>query len=151
MSSALSIYFATMTGNSESLAHQAAKRARADGWSVTVHNLCDVAAADLTRATTALFIVSTWGDGEPPGDCIDFFDALLAKDAPALPQLRYAVLGLGDRGYSDFNAFGRNLDERLHALGAQRLSGRLEADLDFDDTYAEWADAIFPCLTPLRS
>lgn len=151
MSRTLSIYYATMTGNAETLARRAETRARAEGWHAQLHNLSGISPADLTADRLALFIVSTWGDGEPPTDAEDFFRDLTHSAAPALPSLRYAILGLGDPDYSDFNAFACQLDERLAALGAHRLHARIEADLDFDDTYAEWESRLFPLLAETRT
>jgi sulfite reductase (NADPH) flavoprotein alpha-component len=145
----LALYYATETGNAESLARQACEHALNLGWTARLQNLSEVAPADLAVDTLALFIVSTWGDGEPPGDATDFYYDLVKPAAPSLSGLRYAVLGLGDRDYSDFNAFARNLDERLAALGAQPLHPRVEADLDYEDTYAEWAARLFPLIAAL--
>lgn len=144
--STLAIYYATETGNAESLARRAYERAQNQGLSVRLHNLSEVKPADLADTDLALFIVSTWGDGEPPTDATDFHDELLADDAPALTALRYAVLGLGDSSYTEFNAFARKLDARLAELGAQRLMERIEADLQFEDTYEEWGRRVFPLL-----
>ncbi len=141
----LDIHFATMTGNAESLATQAHERASAAGWDAHLHNLLDVAATDLTNQRLALFFVSTWGDGEPPDDANDFWYALESAELD-LSALRYAVFGLGDKDYTEFNGFARQLDDRLAALGATRLLERFDADLDFDDTYPAWADRIFPLL-----
>uniref|UniRef100_A0A2P2I1Y2 Methionine synthase reductase n=1 Tax=Hirondellea gigas TaxID=1518452 RepID=A0A2P2I1Y2_9CRUS len=38
-----------------------------------------------------------------------------------LSALRYTVLGLGDTNYTNFCNFGKDLDERLHNLGAERF------------------------------
>ncbi len=143
---ALSIFYATETGNAESLAHQAHERAVAEGWSAaTLQNISRLKPADLATYTLALFVVSTWGDGEPPSDATDFhYD--LEKAQLDLSGLRYAILGLGDRDYSDFNGFARKLDERLTALGATPVLPRTEADLDFEDTYTAWADRLFPLI-----
>lgn len=150
MSRPLAIYFATMTGNAESLARQAETRARNEGWLPRLQNLSEVKPADLTADTVALFIVSTWGDGEPPADAADFWYDL-AKEALSLDGLSFAVLGLGDRDYQDFNVFARLLDERLVALGGQRLHERIEADVQFEDTYAEWETRVFPLLAAQRA
>lgn len=150
MSTPLAIYYGTMTGNAESLARRAETRAQNDGWLPKLENLSEVRPSDLAGDTLALFIVSTWGDGEPPADACDFYYDLEKDDAPALGGLRYAILGLGDKDYQDFNAFARKLDERLAALGAERIHQRIEADLDFEDTYAEWESRIFPLLEPWR-
>ncbi len=149
MSLPLSVYYATVTGNAESLARLAETRALNEGWLARLQNLSEVKPSDLVEDRLALFIVSTWGDGEPPDDAVDFWNDFV-RLSPDLTNLRYAVLGLGDRDYSEFNAFARALDERLAALGAQRLHERIEADVQFDDTYAEWESRIFPLLAAHR-
>lgn len=145
MSDTLHICFGTMTGNAESLASSAEERAKTDGWNTSLLNLEEVKASDLNSMNRVLFVVSTWGDGEPPDDAAEFWDEL-AANALDLTGLTYAVFGLGDRDYDDFNAFARNLDERLAALGAKRLSDRVEADLDFDEPFDTWVERIFPLL-----
>lgn len=149
MPDTLHICFATMTGNAESLAGQAEVRAQAEGIDAVLHNLVDLQPADLTDLRLALFVVSTWGDGEPPDDATGFWYDLEKADL-ALPNLHYAVFGLGDKDYADFNGFGRQLDERLAALGATRLLDRFDADLDFDDTYPAWENRVFARLAVAR-
>jgi sulfite reductase (NADPH) flavoprotein alpha-component len=146
----LSIYFATVTGNAEGLARQTETRAQSEGWQPRLHNLSEVKPTNLVADRFALFIVSTWGDGEPPADATGFWYDL-EKAALDLSGLRYAVLGLGDKDYQDFNAFARKLDERLTELGAQRLNERIEADLIFEGTYAGWANRVFPLLAVQRT
>ena len=36
------------------------------------------------------------------------------------PNIFYSILGLGDTNYTNFCNFGKNLDEKLHKLGAKR-------------------------------
>lgn len=149
MKTTLALYYGTVTGNAESLAQRAETRANADGWLPRLQNMSELKPSDLGEDRLALFIVSTWGDGEPPADVSDFWYDL-EKAAVDLSGLRYAVLGLGDRDYPDFNAFARKLDERLTALGAQRVHDRIEADLQFEDTYVEWESRVFPLLEAAR-
>lgn len=145
----LSIYFATETGNAETLANQTHERAVAGGWSdATVESIAKLTPEALAAHTLVVFVVSTWGDGEPPSDATDFYYGLEKQTGLDLSGLTYAVFGLGDRDYADFNAFARNLDEQLAARGARRVLDRAEADLDFDDTYAAWADRLFDALAP---
>jgi len=139
-------FYATETGNAETLARQAHERAVAGGRdTATVANISQLRPAGLAALPLALFVVSTWGDGEPPSDATDFFYDL-EKAQLDLSGLRYAVLGLGDRDYSDFCGFARKLDERLAALGAKPLLERAEADLDYEDTYNDWIDRLLPLL-----
>jgi len=145
MSPDLTIYFGTVTGNAESLALRAQERAQAAGLSAELVNLAEITPADLITEGHALFFVSTWGDGEPPMDVDTFYYDLEASDLD-LSNLSYAIFGLGDSDYPIFNGFARNLDERLASFGAQALYERAEADVFFDDTYAEWEAGIFPLL-----
>ncbi|MGH8019954.1 MAG: flavodoxin domain-containing protein [Opitutaceae bacterium] len=145
VTSSIHIYYATETGNAESLARRAAERAVREGWQALLESLSEARPADLAGPRLALFIVSTWGDGDPPIEAEDFWNDL-TRAAIDLSGLRYAVFGLGDRGYADFNGLARNLDERLTGLGAVGLHERVEADVDFDDVYSEWEACIFPLL-----
>ncbi len=138
MSKNLVIYYGTMTGNSEMLAHRAQDAATAAGRHVQVANLADTTPADLVAGPqTALFVVSTWGDGEPPPDAENFFAALTAG-ATDLSRLRFAVFGLGDSAYDQFNVFAKQLESRLLELGAQAFLPHEEADCDFEKAYVAW-------------
>lgn len=83
-------------------------------------------------------VISTQGDGDPPDDAIALCEFLHGKRAPRLPQLHYAVLGLGDSSYADFCGVARRLDARLAELGATRAQALGEADLDIDAVAAPW-------------
>jgi sulfite reductase (NADPH) flavoprotein alpha-component len=149
--SALAIHYATMTGNAEGLARQAYELALNTGLPATLHNLSETRPSDLAEMAArpgaiALFIVSTWGDGEPPADACDFhYD--FQKQNVALHGLRHAVFGLGDLDYTNYNAFARELDARLLGLGSQALLPRCEADLDFDETFTLWLGQLMGALT----
>ncbi|MDR2845607.1 MAG: flavodoxin domain-containing protein [Puniceicoccales bacterium] len=149
MSKDIVIYYATVTGNSESIAQRASDNVAAAGWSPKLVNLADIKPADLaSNAQVALFVASTWGDGEPPTDAEDFFFAL-GTETPDLGNLRYAVFGLGDRDYDQFNGFTKNLDARLSKLGAKSFYERGEGDRDFDSDYAKWKPGFLAALATL--
>src|SRR5690606_39403366 len=83
------------------------------------------------------------GDGDPPDDARRFLDELNGRRAPRLDGLRFSVLALGDSSYPLFCASGRELAERLAALGGQRVLERVDADLDVERDAAPWlADAL---------
>src|SRR5690606_6188558 len=75
-------------------------------------------------------VISTQGEGDPPDDAIGFVEFLSGRRAPKLPELKYAVLGLGDTSYADFCGIACRIDARLAELGAQRVAEVAKADLD---------------------
>jgi sulfite reductase (NADPH) flavoprotein alpha-component len=63
-----------------------------------------------------------------------------------LEKLQFAVLGLGDKNYSDFCGASRKFDSRLEALGANRLVLRGECDVDYEVTAKAWMESLWPKL-----
>ncbi|MDR2513466.1 MAG: flavodoxin-like domain-containing protein [Puniceicoccales bacterium] len=142
MSKKIAIYYGTMTGNSEGLANSTFDKIKAEGGDVSLHNLVDVAPEELaTNAPNAIFVVSTWGDGEPPADAEGFFEKLSTNNVD-LSALKHAVFGLGDSNYEQFNKFAIALDERLIALGSKPIKKVTTADVDFENTYPSWESEV---------
>ena len=134
----LTILFATESGNSEALAQGVKRDAARLGFAARLLDAADATPASLATAGTLLVIASTWGEGEAPQRATRFLKALLAEDAPPVTGLRYAVLALGDRAYAQFCETGRQIDERLAALGGVRAAPRLDCDLDYETPAAAW-------------
>ncbi len=142
-SARLSIVYGSQTGNSKRLAEQLARQAEGAGLSVRLLRADAYPLRELKDERLLYVVISTQGDGDPPDDARGFVQHLLGKRAPALPGLKFAVLGLGDSSYPQFNATGRQLDGRLAELGAQRLFERGEADLDLDAVATPWLQRAF--------
>jgi sulfite reductase (NADPH) flavoprotein alpha-component len=123
----LLLAWASQTGFAQQLALRSAAALRAAGQAVRVLPLQKISAAELAGATQALFVVSTSGEGDPPDHALPFLRTAMAQQPP-LPQLRYAVLALGDRRYDHFCAFGRQLDAWLRQRGAHPLFDRIDVD-----------------------
>ncbi|MEO3973841.1 sulfite reductase subunit alpha [Streptomyces sp. CAU 1734] len=136
------VLFGTQTGTAESLAGEAAAGARARGLGANVTALDDITPERLAAMSHLLVVTSTYGEGEMPDNAGLFWEALQAEGAPRLEGLRYAVLGLGDRGYDDFCQAAKVIDTHLEQLGAVRLLDRVDCDVDFEEPAAAWTAAV---------
>lgn len=120
------VAYASQGGQAQDFAERSAQQLRAAGVETLLLPLNALEPNDLP-APRALFVVSTYGEGEAPDNAARFERRLAMGGALSQP-LEYAVLAFGDRQYRDFCAFGRRLDERLRQLGGMPLFDRLEAD-----------------------
>ncbi|HEX7654775.1 MAG TPA: sulfite reductase subunit alpha [Verrucomicrobiae bacterium] len=139
----LYILFGSQTGTAEGLAKQLAKDSAQRGYTAKILALNDYEQANLPAAGKAVIISSTWGDGEPPDNAVNFWNWLKADSAPRLENLQYAVLGLGDKNYSDFCGASKKIDNRLEALGAKRVTPRGECDVDYEAPAKVWMEALW--------
>ena len=139
----LLILFGSQTGSAEGLAKKLAKEASARGFAPKILALNDFEQANLAAANKAVVITSTWGDGEPPDNALNFWNWINAESAPRLENLNFAVLGLGDKNYSDFCGASKKMDARLEALGAKRLAPRGECDVDYEAPAKTWIDGLW--------
>ena len=133
--------FASQSGFAEQLAWQTAGQLQSAGHSVQVRALAQVDEAQLQQAEKALFVVSTFGDGEAP-DTARGFERKVLGSACALPGLRYAVLALGDRQYQQFCGFAHRLDQWLDARGAQPLFASIEVDNADPAALQQWQQQL---------
>lgn len=144
----LLILYATESGNSEALAAKTKQDAAKRGFAAKVLDMADASVDMLKNAGTVIALVSTWGDGEPPQRAAPFYRALMGDAAPRLEGVKFAVLALGDSSYAQFCETGRQVDERLAALGASRAADRIELDLDYEAGAKTWLNETLEKLAP---
>lgn len=138
----LTILYGSQTGNSQSIAEQAAAKFAAGNFDVTVQSMSDFKPNALKKIEHLLIIVSTHGEGDPPDTALPFYDFLHGRRAPKLDHLQYSVLALGDSSYEFFCKTGADFDEKLAELGAAALAPRVDCDLDYDEPAAQWLAAV---------
>jgi len=131
------VVYASQTGNADYLAQQTAATLSTGGLSARAVCVSNLDAATLAGATRALFIASTYGEGDSPDTAARFAGVTMAG-APDLSHLHYAVLALGDSSYANYCGFGRALDGWLGAHGANALFERIDVDRGNPDAIAAW-------------
>jgi sulfite reductase (NADPH) flavoprotein alpha-component len=134
----LTIVYGSQTGNAKREAEALSQEAQSLGLSVRLLRADAYPVRELANERLLYVVISTQGDGDPPDDAQAFFEFISGRRAPSLKELKFAVLGLGDSSYPQFNAIAKKLDARLAELGGTRLFDVGEADVDVVLVAAPW-------------
>jgi NADPH-ferrihemoprotein reductase len=153
------IVFGTQTGTaarfSRSLFAQVVNRYKALVWKVT--DADDFDETVLETAQVAVFIMASYGNGEPPASAQPLYKALAEScggdrggsnpASPKFPDLQVAIFGLGKRRYPKFTGAAITLEQLLRQLGCSMLAprGAGDDDGDIDTDFEAWVnDYLLP-------
>jgi sulfite reductase (NADPH) flavoprotein alpha-component len=139
----IAVFYASQTGTAEGLARKLTKELKAKGYDAAPTSLEAYTSAALASERHAIFIASTYGQGEAPDSAQFFYEQVCVEHFPRYENLQYAVFALGDRHYETFCKFGIDLDNKLASLGATRILDRVECDVDIDAPFARWKEELF--------
>ena len=145
---AMSIFFGSQSGTAETFARELAEEAKLYGFTAVVKDLEDYDADEqLTSEKYAVFLMATFGEGEPTDNSASFYewlrnDARTERDAAGVP---FAVFALGNRQYEHFCLIGRVVDEKMAAIGGKRVVDHGEGDDDgsLEDDFRGWKKAFW--------
>lgn len=174
------MYYGSQTGTSESFAQQIEREGKEKGFLVHVIDLEDVSPQDLlaperrdedTGVSRAIFLVATYGEGEPTDNSAEFLRDLKIKAGVTAPDeeekkesepptqpgsslegLEFCVFGLGNRQYEHYNAMGKIFNECLERAGGKRVieMGLGDDDDDLEGDFEGWKDKVmWPGLSKL--
>lgn len=145
--SALAVFHGSNLGTCRALAHQLAEEAADLGYRTTVAPLNEATRALPTEG--AMVVVAASYNGQPTDDAREFLSWLDSAEARADSELRYAVLGVGDRNWAEtYQAVPRKIDEHLAGIGGTPILPRCEADTsgDFAGSVESFSQALWTSL-----
>ena len=113
--SELLVAYASQTGTAQGVAEELANNHH-----IQARTLSAITIEKLAEYQRAIFVVSTYGHGEPPDNGRSFLRRLNQANASStdLSHLDFNVIALGDSKYPHFCAFGEQIEKGLKALGA---------------------------------
>lgn len=114
-------------GNSTSVAEECAELLRSNGHEAEVLQMPTLDEVLAHSDSVWLVCTSTTGQGELPDNIYPFYSELKER-FPSLAQQRYGLIALGDSSYERFADAGKQLDELLQEMQAQRLGEPLFID-----------------------
>jgi sulfite reductase (NADPH) flavoprotein alpha-component len=141
----VTILWGSQTGTAEAYAKKLAKQLTAQGHTPKIIDMAEATTSLLTSSQHLLILTSTYGDGEPPDNALNFHTALHAESL-ALSELNFAVFALGDSNYPEFCKCGHDFHNRLSALGAKPIRGIMTSDVDHDLPFKEWSASLLPLI-----
>ncbi|MZX51161.1 NADPH-dependent assimilatory sulfite reductase flavoprotein subunit [Klebsiella pneumoniae] len=138
----ITLISASQTGN----ARRVAEALRDDLLAAKLVNAGDYKFKQIAAEKLLVVVTSTQGEGEPPEEAVALHKFLFSKKAPKLDGTAFAVFGLGDTSYEFFCQSGKDFDNKLAELGAERLLDRVDADVEYQAAAAEWRARVVEAL-----
>ena len=105
----IAIFWGSQSGVSERFAERLSREWHSRfGLKTLVADLDDYDAESLNtfpKGKLVVFLVSTYGEGDPPDNAVNFFSGLekLQKKGASLSTLRYLAMGMGNKNYQRYN------------------------------------------------
>lgn len=132
----LAVLYGSSLGTARDIAEEIAERARLDGFDTIVRAMDESFALGLEAEDRVLVIVTATYNGRAPDSALDVEQAITSGyfDNTRWPDARFAVLGIGNSQWPNYQAFPKLVDAAIERTGATRLVPRAEADGqgDFD-------------------
>ena len=154
MTKPVHILVGTMTGTAQLVADELEGFLKGRGLAVDVELMDELRAEVFAQDGLFLICSSTFGQGDVPDNARALYNDLKEKK-PDLAQVRYGMVALGDRTYSEtFCRGGLQFDNLLQSLHAQRIgealicdasSGNLAEDVAMD-WIGGWLEEAMPHL-----
>lgn len=150
----LVVFWGSQSGTAEGLAQRLSRDLhRRFGLNILTADLSDHDPASLgtiSASKLAVFILSTYGEGGPSDNAIQFWNWITSSDDDRnLSNLRFMAFGLGNSNYKHYNKVVDVVEGKLQLAGARVLLPVARADEAAESTeedYLAWAQDVYNVL-----
>ena len=144
------VLYGSSLGTARDIAEEIAERARVDGFEVTVRAMDDSLRAGAEPEDKVIVVVTATYNGRAPDTAVAVERALDGGrfEGADWGGARFAVLGIGNSQWPNYQQFPKRIDAAIEATGAARLVPRAEADGqgDFDGAVAGFVRDLWRAL-----
>ena len=144
------VLYGSSLGTARDIAEEIAERARVDGFDVTVRAMDESLRAGALPDDKVIVVVTATYNGRAPDSALEVERALDAAqfEGADWTGARFAVLGIGNSQWPNYQNFPKRIDAAIEATGAERLVPRAEADGqgDFDGAVAGFVRELWRAL-----
>lgn len=118
---------------------------------ITLNDSKKIAVDIKDKSLLTVIVCSTTGNGDCPENADAWWRSIKLRSCSKdkFESMPYSVLGLGDTNYDKFCIMGKNIDKRLHELGAKRALELCCADeaTGLEEVIECWKEKIMPLIT----
>ena len=141
------VFFGSQTGTAEDFAKMLAKDARAQGINAVAVDL-EGFEPEMLPGSFAIFLVATYGEGDPTDNAKRFHAWLAQGAACSLAGCSFAVFGLGNTQYEHYNSEGKFVDNMCEKCGGKRMLqlGLGDDDKNIRGDFDDWMTQLWPAL-----
>lgn len=148
----MTIFFGSQTGTAEGFARTLMEEGRERGFDASIYDLEDFDPEAIKGTKLAVFLMATYGEGEPTDSSTIFYNWLKNEDGSTeddcLNNVEYTVFGLGNTQYEHYNRMGKMTNKHLSILGGTRIFDYGEGDDDgtLEEDFQNWRDKLWPAM-----
>jgi len=149
----VTVYFGSQTGTAEGFARTIVEESSKNGFEAKMVDLEEFKPNTLQTTTMAIFLMATYGEGEPTDNAISFYKWLKNESGESQPDtlssLNFTVFGLGNKQYEHFNRMGKFTNRTLEEFGAKRVVeyGEGDDDANLEEDFDRWRTSMWPALS----
>ncbi|PKX98619.1 NADPH cytochrome P450 oxidoreductase family protein [Aspergillus novofumigatus IBT 16806] len=144
------VFWGSQSGTAEGFAHRLAREVSLRfGQEAMTADLSDYdpdSVSMIPDSKLAIFILSTYGEGDPSDNTAEFWDWVHKTQNVSLSNLRYAAFGLGNSNYKFYNRVVDIVADALDRFGAKSLMpvGKAnDAEGTTQEDFMSWKEDLF--------
>ncbi|KAJ5324424.1 hypothetical protein N7476_003024 [Penicillium atrosanguineum] len=144
------VFWGSQSGTAEGFAYRLARemsiRWEQESMTADLSDYDPITITEIPSTKLAIFIISTYGEGDPSDNTADFWSWINKASDVSLSNLRYAAFGLGNTNYKFYNRVIDVVVEGMDKFGAKALMpvGKAnDAEGTTEEDFMAWKDSLF--------